>query len=66
MPAPLLATKLTVLPPGPIRIDGQYLVHRLDERLRPGCRLGIVSAQAGFAKTMLTRKLYFWLTTFAL
>jgi LuxR family transcriptional regulator, maltose regulon positive regulatory protein len=53
MPTELLATKL--LPPAPgVRLVGRpRLLRRLDERLRPGCRLTLVSAPPGFGKTTL-------------
>ena len=50
---PLLATKLYVPASHPNLVSRHRLIQRLDEGLRPGCRLTLVSAPAGFGKTML-------------
>ena len=49
----LLTTKLTVPPPRPNLVRRARLVERLDEGLRLGRRLTLVSAPAGFGKTTL-------------
>ncbi len=53
MPAPLLQTKLHIPPPGPNPVPRPRLLQRLDQGLRPGHRLTLVSAPAGFGKTTL-------------
>jgi LuxR family maltose regulon positive regulatory protein len=53
MSAPLLTTKLFVPPPRPNLVPRARLVARLDEGLRPGRRLTLLSAPAGFGKTTL-------------
>jgi len=53
MPAPLLATKLFVPPPGKILVERLRLMKRLYECLHPACRLALISAPAGFGKTTL-------------
>ncbi len=53
MPAPLLATKLFVPPPGKILVERPRLMKRLYECLHPACRLALISAPAGFGKTTL-------------
>ena len=53
MPVELLRTKLYAPPPHPNLLGRPRLIHRLDEGLRPGCRLTLVSAPAGFGKTTL-------------
>jgi LuxR family maltose regulon positive regulatory protein len=50
---PLLATKLYIPASHPNLVSRPRLIQRLDEGLRPGCRLLLVSAPAGFGKTML-------------
>ena len=50
---PLLATKLYIPASHPNLVSRPRLIQRLDEGLRPGCRLTLVSAPAGFGKTML-------------
>jgi len=50
---PLLATKLYIPAAHPNLVSRPCLIQRLDEGLRPGCRLLLVSAPAGFGKTML-------------
>ncbi len=53
METPLLRTKLYVPPPRPDLVARLRLVARLDEGLRLGHRLTLVSAPAGFGKTTL-------------
>jgi hypothetical protein len=53
MTAPLLTTKLNIPPPRPNMIPRPRLVERLDEGLRLGHTLTLVSAPAGFGKTTL-------------
>lgn len=53
MVAPLLATKLFLPPTRPDRVQRPHLLHRLDEMLRPGISLGLISCPAGFGKTSL-------------
>jgi LuxR family maltose regulon positive regulatory protein len=49
----LLATKLFVPPPGPCLVERPRLLEKLNQGLRPGCRLTLVSAPPGFGKTTL-------------
>jgi LuxR family transcriptional regulator, maltose regulon positive regulatory protein len=53
MAAPLLATKLCIPPPRANRVSRPRLLSRLDEGLRLGRRLTLVSAPAGSGKTTL-------------
>lgn len=53
MTVPLLQTKLYVPPPRPNLVSRPRLIQQLDKGLRVGCRLTLVSAQAGFGKTTL-------------
>jgi LuxR family maltose regulon positive regulatory protein len=53
MSTPLLATKLYVPPPRPEMVPRPRLLQRLDEGLRLGHRLTLISAPAGFGKTTL-------------
>lgn len=53
MLAPLLTTKLYIPPPRPRLVPRPRLLQRLDEGLRLGHRLTLVSAPAGFGKTTL-------------
>lgn len=53
MSIPLLATKLFIPPPASYLINRTCLAERLDECLRSGCRLTLVSAPAGYGKTSL-------------
>jgi len=53
MTIPLLKTKLYVPPARPDRVSRPRLIERLDEGLRLGCKLTLVSAPAGFGKTTL-------------
>jgi LuxR family maltose regulon positive regulatory protein len=53
MSTPLLATKLYVPPPRPNLVPRPRLVERLNDGLRRGHRLTLVSAPAGFGKTTL-------------
>jgi LuxR family maltose regulon positive regulatory protein len=53
MDIPLLTTKLHIPPPRPNLVERRRLIERLDESLRLGCKLTLVSAPAGFGKTTL-------------
>jgi LuxR family maltose regulon positive regulatory protein len=53
MSRPLLTTKLFVPPPRPNLVPRPRLIWRLDEGLRVGHRLTLLSAPAGFGKTTL-------------
>lgn len=53
MSAPLLATKWFVPPAQKGLVVRARLLEKLDAGLRPGCRLTLVSAPAGFGKTTL-------------
>jgi LuxR family transcriptional regulator, maltose regulon positive regulatory protein len=53
MSAPLLTTQFYIPPPVKFRVDRARLVERLHECRRPGCRLTLISAPAGFGKTTL-------------
>jgi LuxR family maltose regulon positive regulatory protein len=53
MSAPLLTTKLYIPPPRPNLVPRPRLIQRLDEGLRQGHRLSLISAPAGFGKTTL-------------
>jgi len=53
MAVPLLATKLHVPPLRPEMVPRPRLHQRLSEALRPGQRLTLISAPAGFGKTTL-------------
>ena len=50
---PLLTTKLYIPPPHPNLVPRPRLIEQLDEGLRLGHRLTLVSAPAGFGKTVL-------------
>jgi LuxR family maltose regulon positive regulatory protein len=50
---PLLTTKLYAPPPRAERVSRARLLARLDDAVRPGCRLLLVSAPAGFGKSTL-------------
>jgi LuxR family maltose regulon positive regulatory protein len=50
---PLLQTKLYIPPIRTEVVSRLHLLARLDEGLRPGCKLILVSAPAGFGKTTL-------------
>ncbi|HSR33477.1 MAG TPA: LuxR C-terminal-related transcriptional regulator [Anaerolineae bacterium] len=52
-PAPLLATKLHVPPPRPNLVSRPRLVQQLDDGLRMGRKLSVLSAPAGYGKTTL-------------
>ena len=54
MATPLLSTKLYVSPVRPESVPRPRLIERLDEGLRLGHRLTLISAPAGFGKTTLT------------
>jgi len=51
--APLLATKFFIPPPGKYLVERPHLLAVLQECVRPGCRLGLLSAPAGSGKTTL-------------
>jgi len=51
MATALLQTKLYVPPPRPELVPRPRLIKRLEEGLRLGCKLTLVSAPAGFGKT---------------
>ena len=53
MTSPLLITKLHIPSPRPNLVPRPHLVHRLDEGLRLGRKLTLISAPAGFGKTTL-------------
>jgi LuxR family maltose regulon positive regulatory protein len=53
MPEPLLTTKLYIPPLRPGLVPRPWLTGRLDESLRLGCKLSLISAPAGFGKTTL-------------
>src|SRR3989304_4925681 len=53
MTTPLLTTKLYIPPLLPDRVPRLRLIHRLDEGLRSGNKLTLVSAPAGYGKTTL-------------
>ncbi len=53
MDTPILTTKLYIPPPRPTLVERPHLVERLDEGLRLGRRLTLVSASAGSGKTTL-------------
>jgi len=53
MAAPILATKLYIPPPRPGIVPRPRLIEQLNEGLRSGHKLTLVSASAGFGKTSL-------------
>jgi LuxR family transcriptional regulator, maltose regulon positive regulatory protein len=53
MPAPVLATKLFIPPARPNAVPRPRLIERLNEGLRAGHKLALISAPAGFGKTTL-------------
>ncbi len=53
MPTPLLSTKFHIPPPRPNQVRRARLTEQLNEGLRLGRRLTLVSAPAGFGKTTL-------------
>ncbi|MCP4543013.1 MAG: hypothetical protein GY832_38345 [Chloroflexi bacterium] len=53
MTIPLLTTKLYIPPPRPGLVERPHLIERLDEGLRLGHKLTLISAPAGFGKTTL-------------
>jgi LuxR family maltose regulon positive regulatory protein len=53
MPETLLRTKLFVPPLRPKLVPRPHLIRRLNQGLRPGCKLVLVSAPAGYGKTTL-------------
>ena len=62
MELPLLTTKLFAPPPRPNLVARPHLLDRLDEALSPACRLALLSAPAGFGKTILVSE---WCETLA-
>jgi LuxR family maltose regulon positive regulatory protein len=50
---PILKTKLYIPPPRPGIISRSRLLNQLDQGLKPGCPLILLSAPAGFGKTAL-------------
>ncbi|HVP20350.1 MAG TPA: LuxR C-terminal-related transcriptional regulator [Anaerolineaceae bacterium] len=59
MPATVLTTKLYIPPPRPRIVDRPRLIERLNDGLRPGRKLTLVSAPAGFGKTTLVSEWLF-------
>src|SRR5215207_11538793 len=53
MATPILATKLYIPPPRPKVVLRSRLIERLNEGLRSGHKLTLISAPAGFGKTTL-------------
>jgi LuxR family maltose regulon positive regulatory protein len=53
MAVPLLKTKLYTPPLQPSTVPRPRLIERLNDGLRAGCRLTLVSAPTGFGKTTL-------------
>jgi LuxR family maltose regulon positive regulatory protein len=53
LPIPILKTKLYIPPPRPGLISRPRLLNQLDQGLKPGCLLILLSAPAGFGKTAL-------------
>ena len=49
----ILTTKLYTPPPRPNLVERSHLIERLDEGLRLGHKLTLISAPAGFGKTTL-------------
>jgi LuxR family transcriptional regulator, maltose regulon positive regulatory protein len=60
MSAPVLATKLFIPPPRPKAVPRPHLIERLNEGLRAGRKLALISAPAGFGKTTLVSE---WIAT---
>ena len=60
MAAPLLTTKFHIPPPRPDLVPHPHLIRRLDQSLRPGHRLTLISAPAGFDKTTLVNMVTGW------
>jgi LuxR family maltose regulon positive regulatory protein len=60
MTAPFMATKLYIPPPGKYLVERSRLLEKLGTCLRPGCRLTLVCAPAGFGKTTLVST---WVTS---
>jgi LuxR family maltose regulon positive regulatory protein len=60
MPAPVLATNLYIPPPRPNAVPRPRLIERLNEGLRAGRKLVLISAPAGFGKTTLISE---WIAT---
>ena len=53
MPTSILATKLYIPPPRPEAVLRARLIARMNDGLRSGCKLTLISASAGFGKTTL-------------
>ena len=53
MPTSILATKLYTPPPRPKVVLRPRLIERMNDGLRSGCKLTLISASAGFGKTTL-------------
>ena len=49
----ILTTKLYIPPPRPNLVERSHLIERLDEGLRLGHKLTLISAPEGFGKTTL-------------
>ncbi len=62
MYVPILAAKLYVPPPAPKAVRRPRLIERLNEGLRTGRKLTLISAPAGFGKTTLAGE---WLAGFS-
>ena len=60
MSIPILATKLYAPPPRPQRITRPRLIEKLSEGLISGRKLTLISAPAGFGKTILVVE---WITS---
>lgn len=60
MAFPLLATKLFIPPPAESLVLRPRLLQKLEDSLKPICRLTLVSAPAGFGKTTLVSN---WITS---
>lgn len=60
MPAPILATKLYILPPRPTVVPRPRVIDRLNEGIQAGHRLTLISAPAGFGKSTLVSE---WIET---
>lgn len=60
MDTPLLTTKFYIPPPGSRIVDRQHLIQRLNEGVKQGCKLTLISAPVGYGKTTLVSN---WLST---
>ena len=61
MLTPVLTTKLYIPPPRPKIVRRAHLIDRLNDGLRAGCKVVLISAPAGFGKTSLISE---WVSTF--